>query len=156
MGFSQEDATEDVCTQVLQLVGIGSPSDAAGDYIVKGNNILAFEPNFIKLDDAHLADFLLCTQVLQLVGIGSPSDAAGDYIVKGNNILAFEPNFIKLDDAHLADFLLQLAVLMDGKASTDYLYMLKAVDGSGQFADSLASKPLMAPVSSQTLSQNAL
>ena len=80
----------------------------------------------------------VCAQVLQLVGIGSPSDAAGDYIVKGNNILAFEPNFIKLDDAHLADFLLQLAVLVDGKAPTDYLYMLVAVDGSGQFADSLA------------------
>ena len=80
----------------------------------------------------------VCAQVLQLVGIGSPSDAAGDYIVKGNNILAFETNFIKLDDAHLADFLLQLAVLVDGKAPTDYLYMLVAVDGSGQFADSLA------------------
>ena len=59
MGLCQEDATENVCAQVLQLVGIGSPSDAASDYIVKGNNILAFEPNFIKLDDAHLADFLL-------------------------------------------------------------------------------------------------
>ena len=80
----------------------------------------------------------VCTQVLQLVGIGSPSDTAGDYIVKGNNILAVEPNFIKLDDAHPADFLLQLTVLVDGKASTDYLYMLKAVDGSGQFTDSLA------------------
>lgn len=64
MGLCQEDATENVCAQVLQLVGIGSPSDAAGDYIVKGNNILAFEPNFIKLDDAHLADFLLQLAVL--------------------------------------------------------------------------------------------
>lgn len=66
----------------------------------------------------------VCAQVLQLVGIGSPSDAASDYIVKGNNILAIEPNFIKLDDAHLADFLLQLAVLVDGKATTGYLYMV--------------------------------
>ena len=80
----------------------------------------------------------VCAQVLQLVGIGSPSDAASDYIVKGNNILAIEPNFIKLDDAHLADFLLQLAVLVDGKATTGYLYMVVAVDNSGQFADSLA------------------
>lgn len=74
----------------------------------------------------------VCAQVLQLVGIGSPSDAASDYIVKGNNILAIEPNFIKLDDAHLADFLLQLAVLVDGKATTGYLYMVVAVDNSGQ------------------------
>ena len=64
MGLCQEDATENVCAQVLQLVGIGSPSDAASDYIVKGNNILAIEPNFIKLDDAHLADFLLQLAVL--------------------------------------------------------------------------------------------
>lgn len=63
MGLCQEDATENVCAQVLQLVGIGSPSDAA-NYIVKGNNILAIEPNFIKLDDAHFADFLLQLAVL--------------------------------------------------------------------------------------------
>ena len=53
-----EDAPDNMCAQILQLVSIGSPCDAASDNIIKCHYGFSTEPIFIKIDDMHFADFL--------------------------------------------------------------------------------------------------
>lgn len=52
-----------MCAQILQLVSIGSPCDAASDNIIKCHYGFSTEPIFIKIDDMHFADFLFYLSV---------------------------------------------------------------------------------------------
>lgn len=79
----------------------------------------------------------ISTKAFELNGKSSIADAAYNDVVKCYDGLAVEPLFVELDDVHLVDFLLGLAVLVNGQALATHSYMLLAVNGSGQFTNSL-------------------
>lgn len=64
MGSCKEDAFNDICSEALQLIRIYTETDSACYYIIEDYDRLVLKPLFIKLDDAHISDFLFSLAVL--------------------------------------------------------------------------------------------
>ena len=77
MGSCKEDAFNDIRSETLQLIRIHTETDSACYYIIKDYDCLTSEPLFIKLDDAHLSDFLFSLTVF----MNSKSFSAYPYMV---------------------------------------------------------------------------
>ena len=58
MSPCKEDAFNDIRSETLQLVRIHTETYSTCYHIIEDYDSLALEPLFIKLDDAHLSDFL--------------------------------------------------------------------------------------------------
>lgn len=77
MGSCKEDAFNDIRSETLQLISIHTETDSACYYIIEDYDCLSSEPLFIKLDDAHLSDFLFSLTVF----MNSKSFSAYPYMV---------------------------------------------------------------------------
>ena len=77
MGSCKEDAFNDIRSETLQLIRIHTEADSACNYIIEDYDSLTSEPLFIKLDDAHLSDFLFSFAVF----MNSKSFSAYPYMV---------------------------------------------------------------------------
>ena len=63
MSPCKEDAFNDLRSETLQLIRIHTETYSACYHIIEDYDSLALEPLFIKLDDAHLSDFLFSLSV---------------------------------------------------------------------------------------------
>ena len=77
MGSCKEDTFNDIRSETLQLICIHTETDSACYYIIEDYDSLSSEPLFIKLDNAHLSDFLFILAVF----MNSKSFSAYPYMV---------------------------------------------------------------------------
>lgn len=63
MGSCKEETFNDIRSETLQLIRIYTETDSACYYIIEDYDCLTSEPLFIKLDNAHLSDFLFILAV---------------------------------------------------------------------------------------------